>query len=160
MAHWYGRRASIGLVNEADPPSSTTPPRPLTEDQRKHLDFIQAVIARLASSSATVKGWALTVAAFVFGFAATQAVPVVAGLGLVVVTVFGLLDSYYLREERLFRYLYDDARQGNIEVYSMNKNAYSSKCRRLSVIPSWSVLGFYGPLLLLGIGMLAWAIQA
>lgn len=93
-----------------------------------------------------------------FGFSATKAVPVVAGLGLAVVIFFGILDSYYLREERLFRYLYDDARQGKIEVYSMNKNNYSSKCRRRGVIRSWSVLGFYGPLLLVGLGALVWSI--
>lgn len=93
-----------------------------------------------------------------FGFSATKAVPVVAGLGLVVVVFFGLLDSYYLREERLFRHLYDDARRGKVEVYSMDKNAYSSKCNRGSVVRSWSVLGFYGPLMLVGAGALTWSI--
>ncbi|MGH8522691.1 MAG: hypothetical protein ACREXY_00230 [Gammaproteobacteria bacterium] len=132
--------------------------RPLSEDQRKHLEFIQAVVARLASSSAAAKGWGLTVATATFGFSATKAVPVVAGLGLVVVIFFGVLDSYYLREERLFRYLYDDARRGRVEVYSMNKNDYSGKCKRLSVLLSWSILGFYGPLLFVGFGAMLWAI--
>lgn len=132
----------------------------LSEDQRKHLDFIQAVIARLASSSAAAKGWGLTVATATFGFSATKAVPVVAGLGLVVVLFFGFLDLYYLREERLFRCLYDDARRGSIDVYSMNKNAYTSEVKRRSVIKSWSLLGFYGPLLLVGLTALAWAINA
>jgi hypothetical protein len=137
---------------------STSGAGPLSEDQRKHLDFIQAVIARLASSSTAAKGWGLTVATAAFGFSATKAVPVVAGLGLVVVILFGVLDSYYLREERLFRYLYDDARRGQVEVYSMNKNDYSGKCMRRSVIRSWSVFGFYGPLLLVGLGALMWSI--
>jgi hypothetical protein len=137
---------------------STCGATPLSEDQRKHLDFIQAVIARLASSSRAAKGWGLTVATAAFGFSATKAVPVLAGLGLMVVIFFGILDSYYLREERLFRYLYDDARQGNVEVYSMNKNDYSINCKRRSVIRSWSVLGFYGPLLLVGLGTLTWSI--
>lgn len=130
---------------------------PLSEDQRKHLDFIQAVIARLASSSTATKGWGLTVATAAFGFSATKAVPMVAGLGLTVVIFFGILDSYYLREERLFRYLYDDARRGLVEVYSMNKNDYSGRCTRRSVSRSWSVFGFYGPLLLVGLGALAWS---
>ncbi len=130
---------------------------PLTEDQRKHLDFVQAVIARLSSSSSATKGWGLTVATAAFGFSATKAVPVVAGLGLTIVIFFGILDSYYLREERLFRYLYDDARQGLVDVYSMNKNNYSGRCTRRSVFFSWSVFGFYGPLLLVGLGALAWS---
>ena len=146
------------LVDGSEHAGSTSAAGPLNEDQRKHLDFIQAVIARLASSSAAAKGWGLTVATAAFGFSATKAAPVVAGLGVVVVIFFGILDSYYLREERLFRYLYDDARKGNVEVYSMNKNDYSSRCKRGSVIRSWSLLGFYGPLLLVGLGMMVWAI--
>lgn len=145
-------------VDGAEQGSGASVGEPLNEDQRKHLEFIQAVIARLASSSTATKGWGLTVATAAFGFSATRAVPVVAGLGIVVVIFFGILDSYYLREERLFRYLYDDARRGKVGVYSMNKNEYSSKCKRRSVIRSWSVLGFYGPLLLVGLGALMWSI--
>lgn len=146
------------LVDEADQGGRASGGEPLNEDQRKHLEFIQAVIARLASSSNATKGWALTVAAVAFGFSATKAVPVVAGLGLVVVIFFGLLDSHYLREERLFRYLYDEARRGKVVVYSMNKNEYSSECQPRSVIRSWSVLGFYGPLMLVGLGALTWSV--
>jgi len=146
------------LVDGAEQGGRASGGKPLNEDQRKHLEFIQTVIARLASSSTATKGWGLTVSTAAFGFSATKAVPVVAGLGLVVVIFFGILDSYYLREERLFRYLYDDARRGKVEVYSMNKNEYSSKCKRWSVIRSWSVLGFYGPLLLVGLGALMWSI--
>jgi hypothetical protein len=132
---------------------------PLTEDQRKHLDFLQAVISRLATSSAAAKGWGITVATAAFGFSATKAVPFVAGLGIVVVFLFGLLDSYYLREERLFRSLYDEARRGRVEVYSMNKNAYSSRCTRRQVFFSWSVFGgFYGPLAAVGVAALLWAL--
>ncbi|GLV12286.1 hypothetical protein MyChFU_56060 [Mycobacterium intracellulare subsp. chimaera] len=133
---------------------------PLSDDQRKHLDFVQAVIARLASSSTATKGWGLTIATAAFGFSATKAVPVVADLGLTVVIFFGVLDSYYLREERLFRYLYDDARRGLVEVYSMNKNDYSGRCTRGSVFRSWSVCGFYGPLLLVGLAALVWSLLA
>ncbi|MCA1702912.1 MAG: hypothetical protein LC808_06415 [Actinobacteria bacterium] len=148
----------IMLVDGTEQPSSHSGRPSLSEDQRKHLEFIQAIIARLASSSAAVKGWGLTVASAAFGFSATKAVPVVAGLGLVIVVLFGLLDSYYLREERLFRYLYDEARTGAIEVYSMKKDAYADRCTRRKVIHSWSVLGFYGSLLLVGLGALAWSI--
>lgn len=130
----------------------------LTEDQRKHLEFVQAIIARLASSSTAAKGWALTVATAAFGFSATEAVPEVAGLGLVIVAFFAVLDSYYLREERLFRALFDDARRGSVELYSMDRSGYASVCKRRSVIRSWSVLGFYGPLLLVGIAALIWSV--
>ena len=77
------------LVDGAEQGSRASGGEPLNEDQRKHLEFIQAVIARLASSSTATKGWGLTVATAAFGFSATKAVPVVAGLGLVVVIFFG-----------------------------------------------------------------------
>jgi hypothetical protein len=131
---------------------------PLTDDQRKHLDFIQAIVARLFYSSSAVKGWGLTVAMVAFGFSSTKATPFVAVLGLIAVCFFGLLDSYYLREERLFRELYNDARKGAIEVYSMNKNAYRDRCPRRKVILSWSIIGFYGPLALVGGLALTWSL--
>lgn len=129
----------------------------LTEDQRKHLDYVQGIISRLSASSATAKGWSLTVATAAFGFSAANAIPSVAGLGLVAVAFFGVLDSYYLREERLFRHLYDDARKGKIEVYSMEKDRYLDCCPRSTVLRSWSVAGFYGPLLFVGVLALAFA---
>ena len=108
---------------------------PLTEDQRKHLEFVQAVISRLATSSAAAKGWGLTVATAAFGFSATEAVPFVAGLGIVVVFLFSLLDTYYLREERLFRFLYDEARSGKVE--SIGGLAHGDVLFRLVVFVAW-----------------------
>ena len=145
----------------ADPGQLGRTPKvaPLTEDQRKHLEFVQAVISRLATSSAAAKGWVITVATAAFGFSATKAIPFVACLGIVAVFLFGVLDSYYLREERLFRFLYDEARRGGVEVYSMNKNAYASRCTRRQVFFSWSVFGgFYGPLGAVGVAALLWAL--
>lgn len=154
-----GPRASIVVVDESGRSEDDARLVALTEDQRKHLDFIQSVISRLAASSAAAKGWGLTVATAAFGFSATMATPVVAGLGLVVVCFFGLLDSYYLREERLFRFLYDEARKGRVEVYSMNKDAYAQRCTQRQVVFSWSVLwGFYGPLAGVGVAALVWAL--
>lgn len=83
MHRWTpGHRSSCGLatVSPARCGASGSGPLSVSEDQRKHLDFIQAVIARLASSSAAAKGWGLTVATAAFGFSATKAVPVLAGL--------------------------------------------------------------------------------
>lgn len=131
----------------------------LTDDQRKHLDLIQAVIARLSTTSSTAKGWGLTVTMAAYGYSATTAIPFVAMLGLIAACLFGVLDSYYLREERLFRELYNDARMGCIDVYSMDKNIYKNRCPRRAVIRSWSVAGFYGPLALVGALGLFWAFR-
>lgn len=139
-----------------DPP----PPPPLSDDQRKHLDFIQAVVARLSSSSSAIKGWGLTVVTATFGFAAAKTVPAVAVLGIVVLGFFAWLDSYYLWEERKFRRLYDDARRGRVEVYSMNKDAYAASCPQLAVIKSRAIVGFYGPLLVVGVLAALWSVIA
>lgn len=141
-------------------PDPSPPPLPLTDDQRKHLDFIQAVVARLSSSSSVIKGWGLAAVTATFGFAAAKTVPAVAALGMIVLGFFAWLDSYYLWEERKFRRLYDDARQGLVEVYSMNKNVYAAACPRLAVIKSWAIAWFYGPLLAVGVLAVLWSIIA
>lgn len=121
------------------------------EDRRKHLEFIQAVIARLSTSSATAKGWSLTLAGAAFGFSAVNDKWYLALLGCVVLLAFSVMDAYYLHSERLFRDLYEDARLGNTPVYSMNPHAYDQAHRRRDTYRTWSVLGFYGPLLLAGV---------
>lgn len=121
------------------------------EDLRKHLEFIQAVIARLSNSSATAKGWSLTLAGAAFGFSAVNDKWYLALLGCIVLIAFSVMDAYYLHSERLFRDLYEDARTGTAQVYAMNPHAYDHAHRRTDTYRTWSVLGFYGPLLLAGI---------
>lgn len=79
---------------------------------------------------------------------------------MVVLGFFAWLDSYYLWEERKFRSLYDDARRAKVEVYSMNKDAYAAACPRLAVIKSWAIVGFYGPLLAVGLLAVLWSFIA
>jgi len=82
----------------------------------KHLEFIQAVITRLANDSFLMKGWALTVTGAFYGFAVKGTSWQVAAIGLMPVLVFWGLDAYFLRQERLFRGLYDQVRQRNPAV--------------------------------------------
>lgn len=131
-------------TNQPDPPVDP-------EDRRKHLEFIQAIIARLSTSSATAKGWSLTLAGAAFGFSAVNDKWYLALLGCIILIAFSVMDAYYLHSERLFRDLYEDARLGNAPVYSMNPHAYSHAHRRIDTYRTWSVLGFYGPLLIVGI---------
>ncbi len=76
------------------------------EERIKHLDLIQAVVARLGGNGFLIKGWALTVAGVFLGFALERqsVLLIVASVGLTV--VFWGLDAYFLRSERLFRELY------------------------------------------------------
>jgi hypothetical protein len=128
------------------------------EDRRKHLDFVQAVIARLSQSSATAKGWSLTIAGAAFGFSTLNERWYLALLGVAVIISFSILDMYYLYEERLFRCLYAAVVAGTVPPYSMNKDAYKSQASRLDTYLSWSVLGFYTPLTVTGITVVSIAI--
>ena len=120
----------------------------------KHLEFIQAVITRLANDSFYMKGWALTVAGAFYGFAVKGTNWRVAAIGLMPVVVFWGLDAYFLHQERLFRSLYDQVRQRSsaVESFSMNAAAYA-----IGVASWWrtlfsrTLMPFYGPVFIIGI---------
>lgn len=78
--------------------------------QVKHLEMIQAVIARLGTDSFLVKGWAATLNTALFGFAITRTDWKLSLLALVPSLALWGLDAYFLRAERLFRALYDAVR--------------------------------------------------
>lgn len=120
------------------------------EDRRKHLDHIQGVITRLSQSSATAKGWSLTIAGAAFGFATLNQRWYLSFLGLAVIVSFSILDMNYLYQERLFRCLYSAAVNGTVGPYSMDKDRFRSQASRRKTYVSWSVLGFYLPLALAG----------
>lgn len=149
-------------------PPPVSPPPYSDEDRRKHLDYIQAVIARLASGSNSAKGFSLTIAAAAFGFSALNEAWYLSLLGIAVIGCFSVLDMHYLYEERLFRCLFRDVVNGSATNYDMNKYKRKRKrkrpstcanvtqnntgtCTRWDTYRSWSVLGFYLPLLLTGL---------
>lgn len=76
------------------------------EAKLKHLEFIQAVIARMATNSFLFKGWAITIAAGLSAFAAANTKQGVLALVLISTAMFWGLDGYYLWLERCFRKLY------------------------------------------------------
>lgn len=72
------------------------------EAKLKHLEFIQAAIARMATNSFLFKGWAITIAAALSGFAAVETKVALLSIALVSTTMFWGLDGYYLWLERGF----------------------------------------------------------
>ena len=77
------------------------------EDKRKHLDFIQAVISRLANNTFLLKGWSVTLVAALFALAARDSQRQFLLVAYLPVVVFWALDAYYLSLERSFRSMYD-----------------------------------------------------
>lgn len=92
----------------------------LAPDRVKHLEMIQAVIARLGSDSFLIKGWAVTVTGVFLGFTVNSRLEGLAGVAAAVVIFFWALDTYYLRSERLFRLLFLQARTGSVELFEMD----------------------------------------
>jgi hypothetical protein len=80
------------------------------EDAIKHLEFIQAVIARQAQNSFATKGWAVSLVAGILVLANKFAGWQYELVALLPAIVFWGLDAFYLRQERLFRKLYDSVR--------------------------------------------------
>jgi hypothetical protein len=92
------------------------------ENQRKHLDMIQAIVARLAGNSFLLKGWSVTLVTALFAFAAKDGRAYFVFLAYLPAITFWLLDGYYLSQERTFRALFDVVRrkdEGDID-FSMD----------------------------------------
>lgn len=79
----------------------------MTENSEKHLEFIQKIVTRMAGNSFLLKGWSVTVTSGLFALSAKDNNPIFAFVALFPSLVFWGLDAYYLRQERLFRKLYD-----------------------------------------------------
>jgi hypothetical protein len=83
----------------------------LLVEKVKHLELIQAVITRMAGNSALLKGWSVTLSSALIGWAAANNAHVkYVVLGFFPPVFFAVLDAFYLRQERLFRRLYDRMR--------------------------------------------------
>jgi len=78
----------------------------------KYLDHIQAVIARHNSNSFMIKGWTITICTAILAIAGTWKEPVLSLIALVPITIFWILDSFYLANERCFVGLYNAAISG------------------------------------------------
>ena len=82
------------------------------ENLHKELDLIQAVVSRLAQNSFYIKGWSITLVSVVLTLGkddllTTAKQPWLLALTLVIWLAFWYLDAYFLRQERLFRKLYE-----------------------------------------------------
>jgi hypothetical protein len=77
------------------------------EAKLKHLEFIQAVISRMAQNSFLFKGWAITIAAALTAYGAVHTKHALLGIALVSTVMFWGLDGYYLWLERAFIKLHE-----------------------------------------------------
>jgi len=136
----------------------------VSEQELKHLEFIQNVITRMNSNSFSMKGWMITIfSAFLALYASNKNIDYIL-FAIPIVFIFWLLDSYYLLQERKFRGLYNDKAKlsdnpKTIKDFSMSTKEYIStedkKYAFFNVFKSitqWSLyftiiiglIGFYG----------------
>lgn len=112
-----------------------TQPRsePVSIDSKlKHLELIQGVIDRMGSNSFRLKGWAVVLVSAILILVAREDAYGLAFIGLVPVGAFWGLDAYYLRQERLFRSLYDQVRELDAEKIDFSMDTSSFTEPRLS----------------------------
>lgn len=122
-----------------------------------HFSLIQAVISRQASNSFVAKGWALTASFALYGFAIEKDRTGLALLGILAVGIFWVLDAYFLRQERLFRCLYQSAiaEDGSVPLYSMDTSGYRGQAQAglASCVFSITLTLFYGTLVSAGLAV-------
>ena len=106
------------------------------EGKIAHLQMIQAVVTRMAGNSFMIKGWSVTLVAALFALGAANTNGLFVYLAYFPVFMFWALDAYFLRQERLFRKLYDHVRrsQDRSADFSMNTQPFEE-----NVDVTWSV---------------------
>jgi len=124
----------------------------MTDDQRKHLEFIQSVITRLAGNSFLVRGWSVTLIAALFALAAKDPKqPDFVILGYFPCFLFAILDALYLSLERKFRALFKRAAEGKVTCFDMTPVDEANN-GWLATFFSPTVLIFHGAIALLILG--------
>ena len=78
------------------------------EAKLKHLDFIQAAIARMAQNSLLVKGWSVTLTSALIALSAKDANAKFVYAPVPAILLFWWLNAFFLTMEHRFRRLYDD----------------------------------------------------
>ena len=117
------------------------------ENKIAHLDMIQAVITRMAGNSFLIKGWSVTLVAALFALAAANTNELFVYLAYFPAFMFWVLDAYFLRQERLFRKLYDHVRGAENDRidFSMNTKPFEKSVDETGWVPwSYTLRLFHG----------------
>jgi hypothetical protein len=117
------------------------------EKRQTHLEMIQGIINRLSHNSFLLKGWSVVLVSGMFTLAGYDSKIFFALLAYFPAVVFWGLDGFFLRQERLFRELYDQVRELPEEDidYSMDTSKVQNRVESwLSVTFSKTLIPFHG----------------
>lgn len=126
----------------------------MPDGKKEYLQMLQEPICRMSTISAIFKGFAATIVAGISAISYSSTNIWVLGLSFLPVLVFAVLDIYYLKLERKFRFLFDQVRLDEHEIdFSMKLTndpieIIKAKARTWDCIKSPSIYLFY-PLMLL-----------
>ena len=123
-----------------------------SESKIKYLEMIQGVINRLANNSFMLKGWAVTLVAGIFVLASKDTDKLYLLVAFIPAIFFWFLDSYYLRQERLYRSLYekviaDDKGVTTFSLKAKKEDFDNKKNGYLRCVMSITEIWFYIPLI-------------
>lgn len=120
----------------------------------EHLKIIQGVIDRMGRNSFAIKAAALTVVAGLLALALGINSWRIPAIGTIPIATLWSLDTFFIRQERIFRRLYDTVRLGpapeigSTEYFSMNTQRVQSEVNGLlGTMFSRTLPFFYIPLL-------------
>ena len=108
------------------------------ENKVAHLEMIQRVITRMASNSFLIKRWSVTLVAALFALTAVNMNVLFTCLAFFPIFMFWALDAYFLRQERLFRKLYDHVRLFDRIDFSMDTRPFEEQVAGVFGV-AWSV---------------------
>ena len=123
----------------------------LKEYMLKEIEIIQDIIKRMALNSFMIKGWAITLVVVTLLLKGTEYQVWIAFIPLL---VFWFLDAYFLRQERMYRKLYDwviNSRLNTDEfLFDMNAYRFKEETQSIPRIMFSITLGwFYGSIAIL-----------
>lgn len=120
------------------------------EKKLKHLEMIQSVISRMAQNSFLIKGWSVTLTAAIFVLADKDSNSHFVFIALLPSIAFWGLDGYFLRQERLFRKLYEQVTlQTPDEItFTMKTQLYENEVSEwMGTVFSKTLIAFHLPIL-------------
>jgi hypothetical protein len=125
---------------------------------RTYLNILQGVINRMATNSASSKTWCIALVSAIIVVLADQGKADYVWISVIPVTLFFLLDAYYLGLEKRFRALYDEfiqklhtdsAKVEDVYIVTPGAGVRTTISSTIGGCLSFSVWGFYGLLALM-----------
>lgn len=127
----------------------------MSDGKKEYLQMLQEPICRMSTISAIFKGFSATIVSGISAISYSTTHVWVLGLSFLPVLAFAVLDVYYLKLERKFRFLFDQVRLDKHDIdFSMKLTTDPleiniAKSRTWDCIKSPSVYLFYPAMLLI-----------